>query len=197
MRATVHIKLGKMRQAKNEVDNRMNLLGEIAQEVNSSAEIDKSLVNILEKLIKAVQAETGDLFLPAKQYDSLTAASIKQISDLYLSQSAVDGSSITTAALETGQPALVNNVQGDSRFSTELDQGAGQPTTSILCAPLTIGNDFTCVMRLFNKVSPGFTSDDLNLLVSAANIISVALKNNYLNLLLQTANQDSGVNIKI
>jgi DNA-binding response OmpR family regulator len=188
MRATVHIKLGRMRQAKNEVENRINLLGEIAQAINSSAAFEQSLLTMIDRIKKIVQAESGDIFLPKQNLEALSVASIRKLGDNYLFQAQLDSVGITAFALETGEPCLVNNVQEDGRFAPQIDQLPGQITKSIICVPLTIGEDFVCTFRFFNKVG-GFTAEDLSLVVSAGNIISVALENNYLNLLLESTNR--------
>ncbi len=196
MRATVHIKLGKMRQAKNEVDMQLSLLGEIAQASNSSSELHQSLVKMIENIKSIVQAENGDIFLPSHNIQSLTVASIKNLNEKYMLQAQLDGTGLTAYVLETGKPYMVNDAQKDGRFAPQIDQYLNHKTESLICAPLKVGKGFVCILRLFNKRNGNFTAEDLNLVVSTANIMSIVLENNYLNLLLESSGQHTNGNIQ-
>jgi DNA-binding response OmpR family regulator len=188
MRATVHIKLGKMRQAKNEVESRITLLGEVARMINSSVEINQILIKTIESLKHILQAETGDIFLPEQDFFS----SLNELDEKYLFRvSPQKNVGITTHALETGEPILANDVQTDGRFEAQFDQIPGQITESLICVPLAVRSQVLCVLRLFNKMNGYFTADDLSLVVSAANIIMVALDNVYLQKLHDSKSQPS------
>jgi DNA-binding response OmpR family regulator len=192
MRATVHIKLGKMRQAKNEVENRIGLLGEIARMINSSVELSQILTETIDSLKRITQVESSDIFLPEQNVQNLSVAGVKKLSGQYLSQAFVDdGNGITAHTFRTGEPCLVNDVQTDGRFAPQTDQLPGQITRSLLCVPLTVHSQVVCVLRLINKRSRSFTVADLSLVVSAANILAVALDNAYLHLLYESVNQNS------
>lgn len=197
MRASVHIKLGKMRQAKDEVDNRMRYLEDLAQAINSDEELDQILVNLLQSLKALVYADNVSVFLPADNQEALAAASIKKLSDEYLYQAHSANAGITAYAIQTGTPCLVNNVQEDGRFDPAIDQLPGQTTNSLICVPIKVNKDFICVLRSFNQGNGEFTADDLSLAVSAANLFTIALKNNYLYQLLESANQDTNETVQV
>lgn len=190
MRATVHIKLGKMRQAKIEVESRIGLLTDIAQMINSSNPLEEIIVKTVDSLKRIIQVESGDIFLPEQNDRHLTLSTIKKISEPYLTHGPFGfEESITAHVYKSGEPSLVNNVSEDARFIPQADQLPGHQTESLLCVPLTVQNQVVCVLRLMNKLNGSFNDDDLGLVVSAANIIMVALDNAYLHELYESKNQ--------
>lgn len=181
MRATVHIKLGKMRQAKNEVENRIGLLGEMARMINTSVELNQILTNTIDSLKNNIQTESGDIFLPEQNFEAPFFEGIKSLDDNYLFQAPLNNeTAITAYTFKNGEPIMVNDAQEDGRFSAQIDQLPGQKTESIICVPLLVRNQVICVLRLMNKIGGPFTADDFSLVVSAANIITVALDNAFL-----------------
>jgi DNA-binding response OmpR family regulator len=192
MRATVHIKLGKMRQAKNEVESRINLLGEIAGMINSSVELNEILAKTIESLKQIVQVEASDLFLPAQLPQDIFVGNINNLDEKYLFQASLDsGKGVTLHAFKTGEPGMVNDVQADARFEPQIDQFPDKMTETIICVPLTVRGQVVCVLRLLNKINGPFTADDLSLVVSVANIIMVAFDNAYLHGLYEPKDQVS------
>jgi DNA-binding response OmpR family regulator len=181
MRATVHIKLGKMRQAKNEVESRIDLLGKIARMINSSVELNQILVDTVDSLRDSLPVKNADIFLPEQNFQAPFFEGIKKLPESYLTQAPLnDGSSITAYTFKAGEPVMVNDVLTDDRFSPEIDQVPGQETENLICVPLLVRNQVVCLLRLMNKVGGSFTADDLSLVVSVANIITVALDNTFL-----------------
>ncbi|MEN8264019.1 MAG: sensor domain-containing diguanylate cyclase [Nitrospirota bacterium] len=92
---------------------------------------------------------------------------------------------------EKSIPVIVPNVQKDKRFSPKMDNLDGLKVDSLVCVPLKIKEGVTGVIRLINKKQPrsgskpgtdqaGFTDDDMNLLVSAANYIGIAIERTFL-----------------
>jgi len=188
MRATVHIRLGKMRQAKNEIEGRIGLLGEIARMINSSAELNQILVHTIDSLRANIQAEVGDIFLPEQNFQAPFFESLEKLDDNYLFQAPLNNDAgITAHTFRSGEPSMVNDVQEDGRFSPQLDQLPGQETENLICVPLLVRNQVICILRLMNKIGGPFTADDLSLVVSAANIITVALDNAFLEQLNESA----------
>lgn len=188
MRATVHIKLGKMRQAKHEAENRIDLLGEIAQMINSAVEPDKILANTVERLTNIIQVESGNIFLAEKSSgEGFYPANFLDTEDNELFHSAISGSEgLIADVLRSGEPCIINDVQNDSRFAAEFVQAPGIAINSLICAPIAIRGQVVCVLQLINKLGGEFTANDLGLVVSAANIIAVALDNAHLHQLFQS-----------
>jgi GAF domain-containing protein len=182
MRATVHIKLGKMRQAKHEAENRIDLLGEIAQMINSAIEPVNILTATLERLKNILQVENGYVFLPETNPDEKdqTAGLLKtKDNDLFLAPQN-GGQGLVADVLRSGEPCIVNDVQKDSRFTSQFDQATGVTAKTLICVPLSVRGQTVCVIQLINKLNDEFTASDLSLVVSAANIIAVAMDNAHL-----------------
>lgn len=77
-----------------------------------------------------------------------------------------------------GEPAVVNDVSQDERFSRETDVRTGFLTESIICVPLQIKDRTIGVLEALNKMSgEGFTDDDLRLLSTLAAQAAIAIEN--------------------
>jgi signal transduction histidine kinase len=77
-----------------------------------------------------------------------------------------------------GEPAIVNDVTQDERFSREVDARTGFLTQSVICVPLQIRKRTIGVLEVLNKISEeGFTEDDLRLLSTLAAQAAVAIEN--------------------
>ncbi|MFZ0547225.1 MAG: response regulator [Candidatus Promineifilaceae bacterium] len=192
MRATVHIKLGKMRQAKNEVESRIDLLGEIARMINASMALSEIVEKTLDGLTRILQVDRSDIFLPEQNVGELAVAGIETLSDDHLSQAAMNnGRGIMAHVLNGGEPCVINDVQSDVRFAPETDQLPGQITKSLIGVPMAVHGRSVCVLRLFNKKNALFTAVDLDFVVSAASILTIALDNAYLQHLYESTMKSS------
>ncbi|MDD5250732.1 MAG: GAF domain-containing protein [Rhodocyclaceae bacterium] len=81
----------------------------------------------------------------------------------------------------TGEPLLIQDTQGDSRFDASFDRRTGYHTRNILCVPLRDGSDEALgVIQVINCVNGGFTAEDLALLTSVAGVVAIAIDNAHL-----------------
>jgi GAF domain-containing protein len=77
---------------------------------------------------------------------------------------------------ESGEPAIVNDVQGVSYFLPEIDERFGFVTQSLLAAPLIARSRVLGVLEVINKRSGGgFTEDDANVVTVLATMAALAL----------------------
>ena len=76
-----------------------------------------------------------------------------------------------------GQPAIVNDVQSDSRFLPDIDAITGFDTQSILGVPLKLGEQVIGVMEVLNKLDGPFTERDRHLLTDFGKWAAIALHN--------------------
>lgn len=94
---------------------------------------------------------------------------------------------------ETGQPAIVQNVDTDERFDPSMDQLTEFKTQSIIGVPLLTKNRVFGVIELVNRLNgEPFTPLDLKLLTTIADFAAIAVeKAYYLRALSRVANVDS------
>jgi Nif-specific regulatory protein len=82
---------------------------------------------------------------------------------------------IAGAVQLSGRAEHVADVTRDPRWFGEVDDRTGMTTHSLLCAPLRGRRGSLGVLSLRNKVSGGFTDDDLRLITAVADNIGLAL----------------------
>jgi serine phosphatase RsbU (regulator of sigma subunit) len=74
------------------------------------------------------------------------------------------------------KPLVIEDVSQDERFFGRIDQSTGFVTRSILCVPVLHGPELLGVIEVLNaKGRTRFDEDDLNLLVSFADLAAVAV----------------------
>ncbi len=78
----------------------------------------------------------------------------------------------------TGKALMVVDAASDPRFDASFDRETGYVTRQILCVPLHDSRDEVLgVIQVINKIRGSFDAGDLDLLVSVAGIVKVALEN--------------------
>jgi len=88
------------------------------------------------------------------------------------------GEGVAGHVVKTGQPKVVQDVDGESAFSEKVDQVTGFRTRSMICVPLIVRGRPIGALQVINKKSgDAFSQNDLDLLTAAAQQIAVALEN--------------------
>jgi len=82
---------------------------------------------------------------------------------------------IAGAVQRDGQVEHVPDVTRDPRWFGEVDGRTGMTTQSLLCAPLRGRNGSLGVLSLRNKLTGGFTADDVRLIAAVGDSIGLAL----------------------
>lgn len=78
----------------------------------------------------------------------------------------------------TGEEAVVNDVQGDPRFSKSFDEATGYTTRNMICLPIMNKTDEVLgVVQVINKLDGVFGAGDIELLRSLVAVISVSIEN--------------------
>jgi putative nucleotidyltransferase with HDIG domain len=168
---------------------------------NSSLGKKRVLEEVMDSLIKLMQAERGFLILKDPIDGTLKPETSRGIDHVNLAETAfkVSGTIVRKVA-ETGEPILTTNAQQDPRFVAQESVIAFN-LRSILCAPLKLKNVLIGVLYVDNRVHTGiFREDDLNLITAFADQAAVAIHNADLfeklrktNLQLEAANIELGI----
>jgi len=87
------------------------------------------------------------------------------------------GEGIAGWVAQTGQPLIVHDVQGDPRYSRQVEQLMGFVAESILCVPLQVRDEVSGVIEVVNKIGAKFDQEDLEILSSVAASVAVAVEN--------------------
>ncbi len=88
------------------------------------------------------------------------------------------GEGILGTVAERGEPRLVENAEAEPELDSRRASGAGFSFHSLMCAPLTQGEEVIGVVEVVNrKDGRGFDEDDLFFLSSVSEQAAIALKN--------------------
>lgn len=124
----------------------------------------------LEDVFNQVMKLIGDYFSPRNwslllmekdskrlKFEIVMGVDPTKLDKIYLE----DGEGIAGWVCENGQPAIVEDVKNDSRFSPRLDEILGFTTRSVVCVPLLNGtNEVIGAIELINKIVPASNEAD-------------------------------------
>ena len=153
----------------------ITLLYAIGETISSCLDVDQIAHLILETNKSFVNAENSSVMLLNPETRELE---IKATSgpEQRVKASLKEGVGIAGVVVQTGQPEIVNEPQGDLRFV--------QPTglvRSLLCVPLKVQEKVLGVINVSNKLSgEDFTAADEKLLTTLASQAAIAIENAHL-----------------
>lgn len=87
------------------------------------------------------------------------------------------GQGIAGWVVETGECALVSDVEHDPRFQSGLDSKAGFRTRDMLCVPVRLHERTIGALQSMNKQGGSFDDRDRELLCALAHQVAVAIEN--------------------
>lgn len=146
--------------------------------VASSLDIDRVLEEVMDNAIKLTNAERAYLMLRAEGSDELELRAARNWDRETLAEQEVTFSrGIMASVLETGEPVLTINAQGDSRFQAQASVLIND-LRSIICIPLKLRDRVTGVLYADNRFEQGvFDEDSVQLVSSFANFAAIAIDN--------------------
>jgi len=158
---------------------RIQLMDAINQHICSPS----LLTEMVEQIVRTTQAfllaEASSVMLLDEAGDSLyfhVAASTKSEE---LKRITVDlNTGIAGWVAAHREPAVVNNVREDSRFTGEVDRSVGFVTRSVMCVPLIVRGSLIGVLEVLNRIDgTDFTDQDLDSLQAVAATAAIAIEN--------------------
>ncbi|MBI5200486.1 MAG: GAF domain-containing protein [Elusimicrobia bacterium] len=87
------------------------------------------------------------------------------------------GKGIAGWVAQNRKPEVVVDTRADPRFAGQFDKASGFITKSLLAVPMLFRGELVGVAEVLNKRTGQYTSDDIGLLSSLANLASVAITN--------------------
>lgn len=91
------------------------------------------------------------------------------------------GEGIVGHVVQTGKPMVIQDVTKEERFTDRFDRMTGFKTKSMICVPLIVRNQPVGAIEVINKKSgKRFARADLELMVSMAQFVSIAMENAHL-----------------
>ncbi|MCX5802302.1 MAG: GAF domain-containing protein, partial [Proteobacteria bacterium] len=159
-----------------DVLGKLTALLEVSKKVSDTLELDTLLTRMIEITTEAINTDRGSLFLNDKKAGELFSRIVK--GELKSEIRFPNHMGIAGAVFKSGEPIIINDAYGDSRFNKEVDKKTGYRTKNILCAPIkTRNNEIIGVVQLLNKKDDDFREDDLTLLEAITSQAAAALQN--------------------
>ncbi|MGC9025053.1 MAG: GAF domain-containing protein [Chloroflexia bacterium] len=156
-------------------------LQDVALALASTLEPEPLLRRIVSAAMELMHAQGASLLLLTERGDLVFQVVDGAVSRQLVGRRLRVGEGISGWVAQTGEPALVNDVQSDPRFSHEADADTGFRTESLLCVPLEFQGRLLGVLTVVNKTDPaGFEPKDLKWLKALAAMASVAIENSRL-----------------
>jgi signal transduction histidine kinase len=160
----------------NKLDRYMTL-NEISSVVSGLLNLEEILCSALETVLKAVDLDTGGIYLFDEKSQHLSVAAqqgfksafIKEIDNLEL------GEGFSGQVMETGEPLVIRDISQDSRLSRGIVKESG--LTSLAVVPLCSKQRTVGTMFLISRNLRDFDDQEIQLLVSAGQQIGVAVDN--------------------
>jgi signal transduction histidine kinase/DNA-binding response OmpR family regulator len=143
--------------------NELQLLNEIAIAAGNSQSTDQTLNTIVQKILRAVNAEQGSIMLLTDDQNDPFKTFLRKEDFSTLKPHYRINTSISGWVLKNEEPLLIKNLAKDNRFhSTEEER---KDIKSILCSPIWFEGKIIGIMTMVNKKDKTeFTDSDQTLL---------------------------------
>jgi putative nucleotidyltransferase with HDIG domain len=157
--------------------NQFGALIGVGHTINSSLGLKSVLEEVMDALIRLMQAERGFLML-RELGGELVVRIARGMDRVDLDKEEFSFSrTIIDQVVNSGEPVLTTNATGDPRFEKQMSVTAFQ-LRSILCTPLKQKNELIGVIYVDHRGMPGlFHSSDLRLISAFADQAAVAIDN--------------------
>ncbi|MFN2152342.1 MAG: GAF domain-containing protein [Anaerolineales bacterium] len=157
----------------------LSLLNEVGRNLTSVLDLPNLLEQILESAIDILNCEAGTLFLVEEETGELIFEVVKgPVAGELVGRRLPPGTGHVGRAVETGQPAIVNEVRTTSEWSDDEDHQTGFKTRDLLLVPMTVKDHVVGVIEVINRRdSMPFTQDDQDLLTTFTSQAAVAMEN--------------------
>ncbi|MDX2163169.1 MAG: GAF domain-containing protein [bacterium] len=166
----------------NETNTRarqLQALNDISRQiVASEADIEELLNLITASATEILNADAGSLLLTADDgsrdlvFRVVSGGSGSNLINVRVPA----GKGLVGEVAKTGQPVIVNDVKTDPRWAGELAKGSFQ-TNNVLAVPLVSQEGVIGVLEVLNKRDGGFSTDEVELLITFAGQAAVAIEN--------------------
>ena len=158
---------------------RLKSLIEINTRINKNyGDQSALLVSILESAKALVNCEAGSLLLVNREDESLYFYVALGPKVEFLNRVKVDKKSIAGWVCENKKSQIINDVNGDPRFNSDVQTKTGYFTRNMIAFPMMLDGECIGVIELLNKEGgDGFTERDLEILELMGTQAAVAYRN--------------------
>src|SRR3989344_45342 len=160
----------------------LTALYELVKDLHFLYETDRIYTYLLENITKTMDSDAATLYVsdPAREVLILKAClgPKKSMMEVISEETRFPfGEGIAGWCAKFNQPAMVENVQNEPRFSSRWDKLTGYKTKTVLAAPISNKDDVLGVIEVLNKKGSGFNQNDQDLITAIAKQTAIALEN--------------------
>ena len=161
-----------------EVKGHLGLIAEMTRDFTATRDADIMAKTGLERITKYVGAQASSLFLLSDDGSELVCSACFGPVDITGLKIPADAG-IVGRCYQDRSGQMVRDVSEDADFGSMVDEQTGFTTKSIICAPLSLGEECLGCIEIINK--PGgdelFEQEDLTLLETLAGAAALAIHN--------------------
>jgi PAS domain S-box-containing protein len=174
----VSIQQARLLQASVRQARELEALNRIGRTITSSLELEEVIERTMAGINEILDVEAGSLLLLDEEAGELYfKITLRGENKAVCSFRLKLGQGVAGWVAFHNQPTLVLNVHADPRFFPSIDEAIGFHTRSVLCVPLVVHGKPMGAVELLNKRHGQFTAGDLDLLISMAASLAVAIEN--------------------
>ncbi|MCP5096512.1 MAG: GAF domain-containing protein [Chloroflexi bacterium] len=157
----------------------LQALQEVSVGLNVRTDILFLMKRILESALTSIRAEDGSLMLLDEDTNELVFVVVHgQASNKLIGYRIKSGAGIAGWVAANKESVVVQDVNEDPRFWSEVDEAFDFNTRSMICVPIIYGEDVIGVFQALNKrQGEAFTEEDLTLLGVVAQLAATAMTN--------------------
>lgn len=159
---------------------KLDFLTRLPALLNSDLNLEQVITATLRHLKRELDAEAATIFLVEPGCDELVFWALEGGDETaYLRNKRIPlTKGVVGWVIDRQESTLVNDVGRDPRFFAKVDKESGFITSSLICAPLTVGSQRRLgAIQVLNKINGKFSEDDLELLARVAPQISLSIEN--------------------
>lgn len=157
----------------------MSLIAQVSQSLNSSLDLETVLRDTTEMSAITLQSQAATLFVVDERSRELIFFMPTGTAGGLLREMRIPQTQGVAGWVATNRKSIiVNDVDADARFTSQVDQETGFKTRNILCVPLTVQDRLVGVLEVLNKEGDeDFTDEDQNWLEKMGSQAAIALEN--------------------
>jgi sigma-B regulation protein RsbU (phosphoserine phosphatase) len=151
------------------------------QDITATIDVNTNVLRLLERILQSalisIRASDGSLLLVDDDTNELAFVVVYgAVGDTLRGHRMPIGTGIAGWVAQHAEPAIIQNVRMDPRFSEDVDQSFHFHTHSMICVPIISGASVIGVIQALNKANnEEFNKTDLTLLGVVAQLAATAI----------------------
>lgn len=151
------------------------------QDITATIDVNTNVLHLLERILQSalisIRASDGSLLLVDDETEELAFVVVYgAVRDTLRGHRMPIGTGIAGWVAQHAEPAIIQNVRLDPRFSEDIDESFHFQTHSMICVPIIHGSKVLGVIQALNKANnEEFNKTDLTLVGVVAQLAGTAI----------------------